>query len=128
MRIVGITGGVDTHADIHVAAAVDRNGGLLGVESFPADRAGYEELLGWLVGFGEVEQVGVEGTGSWGVGLARFLQSHEVAVVEVDRPNRQTPKVDTVFVVFFSSKRNKGLRAEGIVFFLLWVKAFRFIF
>ena len=89
MRIVGITGGVDTHADVHVAAAVDRNGGLLGVESFPADRAGYEELLGWLVGFGEVEQVGVEGTGSWGVGLARFLGDQEIVVVEVDRPNRQ---------------------------------------
>ena len=89
MRIVGVTGGVDTHADVHVAAAVDRNGGLLGIESFPADRAGYEELLGWLVGFGEVEQVGVEGTGSWGVGLARFLGDQEVVVVEVDRPNRQ---------------------------------------
>ena len=90
MRIVGITGGVDTHADTHVAAAVDHNGGLLGIESFPADRAGYEELLGWLVGFGEVEQVGVEGTGSWGVGLARFLGDQDIEVVEVDRPNRQT--------------------------------------
>ncbi len=90
MRIVGLTGGVDTHADAHVAAAIDRNGGLLGIESFPADRAGYESLLGWLVGFGEVEQIGVEGTGSWGVGLARFLADQEVVVVEVDRPNRQT--------------------------------------
>ena len=89
MRIVGVTGGVDTHADTHVAAAVDRNGGLLGIESFPADRAGYEELLGWLVGFGEVEQVGVEGTGSWGVGLTRFLMGQDIVVVEVDRPNRQ---------------------------------------
>ncbi len=89
MRIVGVTGGVNTHADTHVAAAVDRNGGLLGIESFPADRAGYEELLGWLVGFGEVEQVGVEGTGSWGVGLTRFLMGQDIIVVEVDRPNRQ---------------------------------------
>ena len=63
--MVGVTGGVDTHADVHVAAAIDHNGGLLGVESFTADRAGYESLVGWLVGFGEVEQVGVEGTGSW---------------------------------------------------------------
>ena len=89
MGIVGVTGGVDTHADTHVAAAIDRNGGLLGVESFPADAGGYESLLGWLVGFGEVEQVGVEGTGSWGVGLARFLGDQEILVVEVDRPNRQ---------------------------------------
>ena len=38
MRIVGVTGGVDTHADVHVAAAVDDNGGLLGFESFPATK------------------------------------------------------------------------------------------
>jgi transposase len=90
MRIVGIGGGVDTHADSHVAAAVDRNGGLLGVESFSADSSGFEELLGWLVGFGQVVRVGVEGTGSWGVGLTRFLTAGGVEVVEVDRPNRQT--------------------------------------
>ena len=51
MRIVGITGGVDTHADVHVAAAVDRNGGLLGVESFPADQTGYPAsgpATGWF--------------------------------------------------------------------------------
>jgi transposase len=89
MAIVGITGGVDTHADVHVAAAVDHNGGLLGVESFPADLAGYESLLGWLTGFGRVTRIGVEGTGSWGVGLARFLADRDVEVIEVDRPNRQ---------------------------------------
>jgi transposase len=84
-----VIGGVDTHADFHVAAAIDANGGLLDVESFPADSAGYEALLGWLVGFGAVSLVGVEGTGSWGVGLSRFLHDQEVEVVEVDRPNRQ---------------------------------------
>ena len=89
MRIVGVTGGVDTHADVHVAAAVDRNGGLLGIESFPASETGYEDLLAWLVAFGELVRVGVEGTGSWGVGLSRFLADHDVTVVEVDRPNRQ---------------------------------------
>jgi transposase len=89
MSIVGITGGVDTHADVHVAAAVDHNGGLLGVESFPADLAGYESLLGWLTEFGRVTRIGVEGTGSWGVGLARFLADKDVEVIEVDRPNRQ---------------------------------------
>ena len=68
---------------------VDHNGGLLGVESFPADASGFEELLGWLVGFGELIKVGVEGTGSWGVGLSRFLADQDIVVVEVDRPNRQ---------------------------------------
>jgi transposase len=85
-----IVGGVDTHADIHVAAVIDSNGGILGIESFPADESGYEALLGWLSSHGEIGRVGVEGTGSWGVGLARFLHDQEISVVEVDRQNRQT--------------------------------------
>lgn len=84
-----IVGGVDTHADTHVAAVVDANGGVLGIESFPADHGGFEALLGWLMSHGEIQMVGVEGTGSWGVGLARFLHDHGVTVIEVDRPNRQ---------------------------------------
>ncbi len=84
-----IVGGVDTHADTHVAAVIDSNGGILGVESFPADESGYGALLGWLSSHGEIDRVGVEGTGSWGVGFARFLHDHEISVVEVDRPNRQ---------------------------------------
>ena len=85
-----VVGGVDTHADFHVVAAVDANGGLLGIEAFPADEAGYEGLLGWLAAFGSIDKIGVEGTGSWGVGLARFLHNHDIETVEVDRPNRQT--------------------------------------
>ena len=84
-----VVGGVDTHADTHVAAVIDSNGGLLGVEAFPADTAGYEGLLGWLAGFGAVSRVGVEGTGSWGVGLSRFFTETDIEVVEVDRVNRQ---------------------------------------
>jgi len=84
-----ITGGVDTHLDVHVVAALDSIGGLLGVESFPTTTSGYRRLLGWLRRFGEVERVGVEGTGSYGAGLTRYLLDHRVAVVEVDRPNRQ---------------------------------------
>ena len=70
--VSGVVGGVDTHADQHVVAAIDANGGMLGTEAFPADESGYEALLAWLVSHGEVEKVGVEGTGSWGVGLARL--------------------------------------------------------
>jgi transposase len=84
-----VTGGVDTHLDQHVAAALDANGALLGVESFPATAAGYTALHEWLGGFGEIVVVGVEGTGSYGIGLSRFLQRSSVRVVEVDRPNRQ---------------------------------------
>ncbi len=84
-----ITAGVDTHLDIHVAAALNHLGALLGTETFPATASGYRQLLGWLRGFGEVELVGVEGTGSYGAGLTRHLHAHGVRVVEVDRPNRQ---------------------------------------
>ncbi len=68
-----ITGGVDTHLDTHVAAALDANGGTLGVESFPTTPSGYRALLVWLASFGDVARVGVEGTGAYGAGLARFL-------------------------------------------------------
>ena len=84
-----ITGGVDTHADVHVAAALDPIGGLLGVAEFPATPAGYAQLLGWPGGFGTVCLAGVEGTGSYGAGLARHLAAAGVRVVEVDRSDRQ---------------------------------------
>jgi transposase len=84
-----VTGGVDTHFDVHVAAALDGIGGLLGVEEFPTTRAGYARLLGWLRGFGPVDLVGIEGTGSYGAGLARYVTAAGVRVVEVDRSDRQ---------------------------------------
>jgi len=84
-----IIGGVDTHLDTHVAAALDARGVELGTRSFPADPSGYRSLLAWLRSLGPVERIGVEGTGAYGVGLARYLARQGVAVVEVDRPNRQ---------------------------------------
>jgi transposase len=84
-----ITGGVDTHADVHVAAALDPVGGLLGVQEFPVTPAGYARLLGWLGGFGTVCLVGIEGTGSYGAGLSRHVTAAGVRVVEVDRSDRQ---------------------------------------
>jgi transposase len=83
------TGGVDTHAGMHVAAALDPLGGLLGVREFPATAAGYAGLPGWLSGFGAVALAGVEGTGSYGAGLARHLAAAGIRVVEVDRSDRQ---------------------------------------
>jgi transposase len=85
---VAVTGGVDPHGQVHVAAALDPVGGLLGVAEFPATAAGYAGLLGWLAQFGDVSVVGVEGTGSYGAGLARYLAACGVRTVEVDRPDR----------------------------------------
>jgi transposase len=84
-----VTGGVDTHLELNVAAVLDGIGGLLGVEQFPTSPAGNRALLVWLKTFGTVTKVGVEGTGSYGAPLARYLRRAGVEVVEVDRPNRQ---------------------------------------
>jgi transposase len=84
-----VTGGIDTHGETHVAAVLDEVGGLLATEAFKANPDGYSALLSWLAGFGAVGKVGVEGTGAYGAGLARFLARAGVEVIEVDRPNRQ---------------------------------------
>jgi transposase len=88
-HLLTVTGGIDTHLDFHVAAAIDSNGGVLGVETFDTTTGGYRRLVAWLAGFGSVSLVGVEGTGSYGAGLTRHLTDKGIRVVEVDRPNRQ---------------------------------------
>ena len=88
-QVLPVTGGVDTHADVHVAAAVDQVGRVLGTQAFPADAAGYQAALAWMSAHGELAKVGVEGTGSYGAGLARYLAACGVEVAEVMRPNRQ---------------------------------------
>jgi transposase len=89
-----VYGGVDTHADTHMAAAVDPAGRVLGNEQFPVTAEGYEQLLAWLRGRGELARVGVEGTGSYGAGLARYLAAAGVQVLEVTRPDRQRRRRD----------------------------------
>ncbi len=84
-----VTGGVDTHLDVHVAAVVTAVGGVLGTEQFPTTAAGYRHLLNWMGTFGQLERVGVEGTGTYGVSLAKYLRTQQVTVVEVMRPKRQ---------------------------------------
>jgi len=84
-----VTGGADTHADTHVAAALDPVGGLPGVAEFPAATAGYARLPGWLGGFGTVCLAGIEGTGSYGAGLARYVTAAGIRVVEAARSDRQ---------------------------------------
>ena len=86
---VVVTGGVDTHLDTHMAAALDGIGGQLGIRQFAATPDGYIALLSWLASFGTVVLVGVEGTGSYGAGLTRHLQAAGIEVVEIDRPDRQ---------------------------------------
>ncbi|MFJ8002981.1 IS110 family RNA-guided transposase [Streptomyces fagopyri] len=86
---ITVVGGVDTHTDFHQAAVIDVVGRHLATASFPTTPDGYRRLLEWMRQHGEVLTVGVEGTGSYGSGLARFLRSSEVAVIDVDRPDRK---------------------------------------
>jgi len=81
--------GVDTHSDAHVGAALDGAGRSLGVLKVPNTEAGYAELLGWALGLGALVAAGVEGTGSYGAGLSRFLRARGTSVLEVNHTSRQ---------------------------------------
>ena len=98
---VDVFGGVDTHRDVHVGAVVDGAGRLLGSESFAADGVGYRRLVAWMGLQGRLVRVGVEGCGSYGAGLARYLTAANIEVVEVNRPNRQL-------------RRQKGGKSDSI--------------
>jgi transposase len=84
-----ITVGVDTHLDLHVAHANDQLGRRVDTIGVPTTPGGYQHLLAWAHGLGEVEAWGVEGTGSYGAALARFLHAAGQVVLEVNRPDRQ---------------------------------------
>ncbi len=89
-RGVAVVVGVDTHQDEHVAVAIDQQGVRLAERYAPATSYGYGELERWSRSLGEVRAFGVEGTGSYGAGLARFLTGRGVTVIEVNRPDRST--------------------------------------
>jgi transposase len=81
--------GVDTHLDFHVAVALDRLGRPLGELTVPTTTGGYRRLVSWAKGFGPVRCAGVEGTGSYGAGLARHLKASGIPLMEVERPKRR---------------------------------------
>lgn len=87
-------GGVDTHKDTHTAAALTAAGRVLGTAQFPTTPAGYRDLLAWLRTFGPLGPVGLEGSGSYGAGLCRYLRAADVTVLEVLRPKRQVRRRD----------------------------------
>jgi len=83
-----VVGGIDTHKDLHVAAVLDERENVLGTCSFSTTRAGYRALVRWMRTFGTLAKVGIEGTGSYGAGITRYLTDLDVQVIEVDRPDR----------------------------------------
>jgi transposase len=95
MEATVVTVGVDTHLETHTAVAVDQLGRRLGEIEITTDDAGFDELVLWAESLGEIEALGIEGTGSYGAGLTRYLQAQGFLVLEVTRPKRET-------------RRNKG--------------------
>jgi transposase len=84
-----ITIGVDTHKASHAAVAITDLGACLGSTTITATAKGYRDLEAWAKSLGCINAFGIEGTGSYGAGLARFLCEQGYAVLEVSRPNRQ---------------------------------------
>lgn len=95
-----LTLGVDTHLDKHVSVLINNLGQIVSTEEFETTSRGYQNLLRWCKSFGELQRAGVEGTGTYGAGLYRYLDQQNIPVFEVTRPNRikrrQKGKTDTL--------------------------------
>lgn len=91
---VSIAVGIDTHADINVAAVIDHIGRELGHASFDTTPAGHRQLEQWARSHGEISVVGIEGTGVYGAGICAHLIGAGLAVVEVDRPDRKARRFE----------------------------------
>jgi transposase len=89
-----VTVGIDTHSDVHVAAALDERGRKLGWQPFATTRAGLDQLEAWIHSLGTIDAIGIEGTGSWGATVARRLTARGHRIVEVDRPDRTTRRME----------------------------------
>lgn len=127
-----ITIGVDTHKYTHVAVALDIVGGRVAAESFAADSTGYDHLINWATQLGVDIVFGVEGTGSYGAGLAEAIRRRGLPVLEVLRPDRsgrrRHGKSDTIDaenaarVVLSGQARATPKTADGVVEMIRLVK------
>jgi transposase len=105
--------GVDTHKDEHFAVACDRLGRELGRLAAPATSAGYAALLRWAQGLGEAA-FAVEGAGSYGAGLARFLSAAGALVYECERPRRQERRRGKSDLIDASLAARRLVSGEGL--------------
>jgi transposase len=86
--------GVDTHLDIHVGAVISQAGKLLGTRIIQTSQTGYQELLDLAESFGVLKRAGIEGTGTYGAALTRFLIKNGLYIVEVNRPDRSKRRLE----------------------------------
>ena len=108
-KAIGVFIGVDTHKEVHAAAAINGVGAHLATTTvpLPAARVTARSKPG-AKSMSAVQAFGIEGTGSYGAGLSRFLRERGHTVVEVNRPNRQlrhqTGKSDAVDAESFAAR------------------------
>ena len=82
--------GIDTHQNTNHVGIINEVGKKLGDEEFPTTSTGYQALLDFVLAFGTIIAIGIEGTASYGAGITAYLRSNNVMIKEVIRPNRQT--------------------------------------
>jgi transposase len=105
--------GVDTHKHVHVAVALDRLGAQLDNRRVETSETGYRSLLAWALELG-VPAFAVEGCGSYGAGLVRFLQRAGVAVWECERPRRHERRRGKSDLIDAALAARRLLTGEGL--------------
>jgi len=105
--------GVDTHKEVHVAVACDRLGGQLDVCEVDSSERGYARLLAWAEGLGR-PAFAIEGCGSYGASLARFLEAAEVVVWECERPRRRDRRRGKSDLIDAALAARRLLSGEGL--------------
>src|SRR5215207_4782354 len=105
--------GVDTHKEVHVAVALDALGAQVDCCEIATTPAGYRSLLAWARDLG-VPAFAVEGTGSYGAGLARFLARAGVNVFECERPRRQERRRGKSDLIDAALAARRLLSGEGL--------------
>ena len=105
--------GVDTHKQWHVAVALDRLGRVIDSLTVAAADAGYRQLLEWAHSLGE-PAFGIEGCGSYGAGLTRFLADRGEPVFECERPRRDERRGGKNDVVDAALAARRIVSGEGL--------------
>jgi transposase len=90
-ELVDAVVGVDTHRDTHQVEIALPSGAPIAVTTISNDTSGYAELLAWIVDHapGPRLAVSIEGTRSYGVGLARAAAAAGLVVLECEQPHRK---------------------------------------
>lgn len=89
--IVDAVIGVDTHRDTHHAEIARPSGAVIATCSIPNTSAGFARLLAWAGAHapGPRLVLSVEGTRSYGAGLARAAAEAGLLVIECEQPARR---------------------------------------